>query len=87
MKNYPNPFNPSTTISYTLPEASTVRLTIYNILGQQVRTLINNRQAAGIHAVQWDGHDDAGRSVASGLYFYRLTAGEFTQTQKMLLLK
>jgi hypothetical protein len=86
-QNYPNPFNPSTVIDYALPTASQVELTVFNVLGQRVAVLINGPQSAGSHTAFWDGRNDAGTSVASGLYFYRLTAGTFIQTRKMLLLK
>ncbi len=87
-QNYPNPFNPTTTISFALPEAARVTLSIYNVLGQKVRTLINNQQAtAGTHVRQWDGRDDAGHQVASGIYFYKLEAGKFSSIRKMVLMK
>jgi hypothetical protein len=85
--NYPNPFNPSTTIRYALPEGADVRLVVYNILGQSVRTLVDGSQSAGRYSVVWDGRDAIGRQVASGLYIYRLQAGSFIATQKMLLAK
>jgi len=86
-QNYPNPFNPATTIRYALPEASDVRLTIYNVLGQQVRVLVQGRQEAGYYRVTWDGKDDYGRAVSSGIYLYRFVSKGLVQTQKMLLLK
>ncbi|MHB2150208.1 carbohydrate-binding module family 20 domain-containing protein [Calditrichota bacterium LG25] len=87
-QNYPNPFNPTTTISFTLPEASRVTLSVYNVLGQKVRTLIDNQLAsAGTHAKQWDGRDEAGHKVASGIYFYKLEAGDFSSIKKMVLMK
>ena len=85
--NYPNPFNPSTTIGYQLPMATEVRLEIYNLMGQPVRTLVQTVEPAGYHSAMWDGRDDGGRALAGGMYFYRLQAGEFTQTRKLLLLK
>jgi len=85
--NYPNPFNPSTTIEYELPKSGPVRLTIYNLLGQKVRTLLNARQNAGRHHVVWDGCDETCRPVSSGVYYYRLEAGVTTQTKKMMLLR
>jgi hypothetical protein len=85
--NHPNPFNPSTTISYRLGEAGRVRLTIYDAAGRHVRTLADRAEAAGEHAVVFDGRDDAGRALASGVYFYRLDAGDVTRTRKMVLLK
>ncbi len=86
-QNYPNPFNPTTVISYQLPEAQNVTLEIYNSLGEKIRTLINGSQNAGYHTIQWDGLNNTGRSVASGMYLYRLTAGKFTSVKKMLLLR
>lgn len=86
-QNYPNPFNPSTAIQYTLPEASDVRLVVYNVLGQQVRVLMNHTQGAGVHTVQWNGHDELGHQVATGVYIYHLTAGNHTALKKMTFSK
>jgi hypothetical protein len=86
--NYPNPFNPATTIKYALPEASQVRLEVFNVVGQVVSTLVDNHQNAGRYMVQWDATNDQGHSLSSGLYFYRLQAGgEFLEVKKMLLLQ
>ena len=86
--NYPNPFNPATTIKYALPQAADVELTVYNVLGQPVRTLVAEHQNAGRYVVEWDAANDSGHSLSSGMYFYRLEAGgEFRETKKMLLLK
>ncbi len=86
--NYPNPFNPATTIKYALPQAADVELTVYNVVGQVVRTLVAEHQSAGRYAVEWDAANDSGHSLSSGMYFYRLEAGgEFLETKKMLLLK
>ncbi|MDA0747300.1 MAG: fibronectin type III domain-containing protein, partial [bacterium] len=85
--NYPNPFNPETTIRYAVPEAGKVTLRIYNVLGQEVATLVNTNQVAGYYSVQWNGMDRLGRSVASGVYLYRMEAQNFTRVHKMLLLK
>ncbi|MGH1365304.1 MAG: choice-of-anchor B family protein [Calditrichia bacterium] len=85
--NFPNPFNPSTTISYQLPKQSDVSLTIVNTLGQKVRTLVDESVSAGAYEVVWNGLNDAGQQVSSGLYFYRIEAEGFTQTRKMMLLK
>jgi hypothetical protein len=87
LANYPNPFNPTTEISYQLPEAAHVTLAIYNIEGQQVRTLVDGVVGAGEHVVEWNATSDAGQRVASGVYLYRLTAGDYTESRKMLLLK
>ncbi len=89
-QNFPNPFNPSTTITFEIPQLyanSNVNLSIYNLRGQKIRSLVTANMAAGIHAIQWDGTNDIGQNVASGLYLFRLTAGDFAETNKMLLLK
>jgi photosystem II stability/assembly factor-like uncharacterized protein len=86
-QNYPNPFNPATMISYELPTESTVDLSIYNMSGQKVRALVSGRKAGGTHQVQWDGRDERGIPVASGVYLYRLDAGTFSETRKMVLAK
>jgi hypothetical protein len=86
-QNYPNPFNPETVIRYQLPVASEVRLTIFNALGQEIRTLVNGRQSPGLKSVVWDGKNDLGQPVNSGIYFYTLKAGERVQTKKMLLMR
>jgi len=86
-QNAPNPFNPTTTISYDLPQATEVRLQIYNVLGQNVKTLVDDFQEAGAHNVIWNGTDNTGTQVASGIYFYRIEAGSFTDTRKMMMLK
>ncbi|MDP6587267.1 MAG: T9SS type A sorting domain-containing protein, partial [Anaerolineales bacterium] len=85
--NYPNPFNPSTTISYDLPKRSQVTLGIYDLLGKQIKTLVKQSQDAGNKIAVWDGTDDLGRQVSAGVYLYQIQAGQFTQTRKMLLLK
>ena len=86
--NYPNPFNPETTIKYALPQAADVELTVYNVVGQPVRTLVAEHQSAGRYVVEWDATNDSGHSLSSGMYFYRLEAGgEFLEVKKMLLLK
>lgn len=86
-QNMPNPFNPSTAIGFQLPEAGQVHLAIYNLLGQEVRVLVNERKAAGSFTVTWDGTDALGRRLASGVYLYRIQAGRFSETRRMLLLK
>ena len=86
--NFPNPFNPATTIKYALPQAADVELTVYNVVGQVVRTLVAEHQSAGRYVVEWDATNDNGHSLSSGMYFYRLQAGsEFREVKKMLLLK
>jgi len=86
-QNIPNPFNPSTEIGYALPNASQVRLEVLNILGQVVRTLVDEFQTAGDHKAVWDGRDDNHQEVSSGVYFYRVVAGEYAETRKMVLMK
>ncbi len=86
-QNYPNPFNPNTTIAYSLPKQSYIDLKIYNIKGQLVRTLYNDEQEAGEYSINWDGSDEQGRVVSSGVYFYSLQTDDFVQTRKMLLLR
>lgn len=86
-QNYPNPFNPSTEISYQLPETGRVQISIYNMLGQQVRVLINKEQVAGNHIIRWNGKDDRNQVVPSGTYVLRMKAGEFLAERKMMLLK
>ncbi len=85
--NYPNPFNPMTKISFSLPEAQTVQLAIYGLDGRRIRTLISGDLSAGNHEVIWNGTDDAGRSVASGTYFYQIKAGPYSRVRKMTLVK
>lgn len=86
-QNMPNPFNPSTTIEYQIAEAGQVRLAIYNLLGQEVRVLLNARTEAGHYTATWDGKDELGRQVASGIYLYRLQAADFSASRRMMLLK
>lgn len=86
-QNFPNPFNPTTTISYSLPEMSDVRLIVYDITGREVARIVNSQQTSGYHNVQWNGRDDSGNPVSTGVYFTRLEAGEYSQTIKMVYLK
>jgi hypothetical protein len=86
-QNYPNPFNPTTTISYSLPVRTEVEIAIFNILGRKVTTISEGVQPAGDHSVIWSGKDDSGNAVATGVYFYRVSAGDNVTTKKMLLLK
>ncbi len=87
MQNYPNPFNPTTKISYSVPRDVQVKLTIYNLLGQSVRELVNETQRAGFHTQVWDGRDANGGLLPSGLYIYRLEAGDFRAVKRMMLMK
>ena len=87
MQNYPNPFNPSTTIQYQLPKNGMVILEVYNHIGQRVVTLVNQNQTAGIHQQFWDGRNDMGKIVPTGVYFYQLRSGDFSATRKMLLMQ
>jgi len=84
---YPNPFNPGTTISYDLPEQSFVDITIYDMMGRQIRTIVNEEQDPGYKSVFWNAKDDYGRAVSAGLYIFQVQAGDFIQTKKMILLK
>jgi len=93
-QNYPNPFNPSTKIKYTIPVVEThrdaslrVTLRVYDILGNKVATLVNEEKPAGNYEVEFSGHSDEGQNLSSGIYFYKLQAGSFVETKKMLLLK
>ena len=86
-QNYPNPFNPSTVIRYAIPKAAHVTVRIYNSLGQQIRTLVNSEKDAGTYNVQWNGMDNNGNKVSSGIYIYRVTAGPNIKSMKMILLK
>ncbi|MDZ4121090.1 MAG: T9SS type A sorting domain-containing protein, partial [Candidatus Cloacimonadaceae bacterium] len=85
--NYPNPFNPSTTIEFSIPQTGRVNLSIYNIRGQKVRSLLDGEMVKGQHGVVWNGRDDKNRSVASGVYFIRLNSGGKTSIKKAMLLK
>jgi hypothetical protein len=86
-QNYPNPFNPSTTITYAVPTAGMIGLDIYNVLGQKVRTLLHEVRPAGTWQTVWNGMDDTGKLVPSGIYFYRLSSSDVSITKKMMLLK
>lgn len=86
-QNYPNPFNATTNIPFALPKSAQVKLTIYNLLGQEVKSFRLGETQAGVHSVRWDGANAAGVQVESGIYFYQIVAGNFTQTKKMVLLK
>ena len=86
-QNYPNPFNPSTTINYELPVQSEVSIVIYDILGQEVATLVSEVQTTGCKSIIWNGTNKSGNQVSAGMYLYKIQAGHFSQTRKMLLLK
>jgi len=86
-ENYPNPFNPITTLRYNLPEDALVNINIYDMMGRQVRTLVNSQQTAGFKSVQWNAINDKGTPVSAGIYLYSIEAGQFRQTKKMVLLK
>lgn len=85
--NYPNPFNPSTVIKYQLPAPTHVRLEIFNILSQKIKTLVNRKQPADFYKIEWDGRNEVGQPVGSGIYFYQIKAGRFTATRKMILMR
>ena len=86
-QNYPNPFNPETTISFSIPKDSKVELSIYNIKGQKVKTLAKSDFEKGIHQVIWDGKDNTGKSVSSGIYFYKMETDNYSEMKKAILLK
>ncbi|MGB7062066.1 MAG: T9SS type A sorting domain-containing protein, partial [Candidatus Zixiibacteriota bacterium] len=86
-QNYPNPFNPVCNIDYAIPIDCHVRLSVYNILGQKVRVLVDQHQSAGRRSVMWDGKDTRGQELTTGVYFYRIQAGDFTESRKMILIK
>ena len=86
-QNYPNPFNPETKISYQLPENGKVELTVYNLKGQKVKTLVNETLESGNYLVIWNGTDDNNKPVSSGIYFYKMKAGKHQKTKKMVLMK
>ena len=85
--NYPNPFNPVTIIEYDIPVNAAVQLLVYDILGRQVKVLVNESIEAGYKSVRWNGRNDQGRNVSAGMYFYSIQAGDFVKTRKMILLK
>jgi len=86
-QNYPNPFNPTTSIKYAIPQDARVSLVVYDMLGQVVKTLVDQEQEAGYYTVRWDGTNNFGSKVSSGIYIYRIVAGKYTSTMKMNLLK
>ena len=86
-QNFPNPFNPTTQIQYDLPEEQNVTIAIYDVTGRSIRALMNLKQNAGYHSIQWDAKNDVGEIVAGGMYIYTIQAGDFRATKKMVLLK
>ena len=86
-QNYPNPFNPITQIKYDLPEDALVNITIYDLMGRSIKSLVNSNQSAGYRSIQWNATNNLGEPVSAGMYIYALQAGEFRQTKKMVLLK
>jgi len=86
-QNYPNPFNPTTQIKYDLPEDAMVSVTIYDIMGRSIRSLVNSQQTAGYRSIQWNATNNLGEPLSAGMYIYRIQAGEFSQTRKMIFLK
>jgi hypothetical protein len=84
---YPNPFNPTTNIQFNIAKSENIKLVVFNILGQQVKTLVNGEMKAGSYTATWNGKDEFGNSVASGIYFYRLESQSFNTTKKMILMK
>ena len=86
-QNYPNPFNPSTEIAFALPKAVRVKLSVFTITGEQIATLVDREMAAGNYSVTWNGEGLSGRPVSSGLYLYRIEAGDFVSVRKMVMLK
>jgi hypothetical protein len=85
-QNFPNPFNPETTIRYQVAKQGLVKVTIYNLLGQAVATLVDEYQKAGKYRIKWNGKDDSGNRMTAGIYFYNIKSGSFHQTKKMILL-
>jgi hypothetical protein len=86
-QNYPNPFNPSTTIKYSIPTSEFVTLKVFDVLGNEVATLVNEEKPAGSYEVEFNSHSGSVRNLTSGVYFYILQAGSFTQTKKLILMK
>ena len=86
-QNYPNPFNPVTNLDYDLPEDAMVNITVFDMMGKVVRTLVNDQQSAGYKTLQWNATSNSGQPISAGLYIYTIRAGEFSKTRKMILLK
>ena len=87
LKNYPNPFNPTTTISFEIGESGKAKVEIFNVKGQKIKTLLNQKMKVGNHSVIWNGNDSNNKRVSSGMYFYKITVNGNQQTNKMLMLK
>ena len=85
--NYPNPFNPTTTIKYSVPKVGNVKLRVYNMMGQLIKTLVNDTKAPGFYNIEWNGTNESNSRVASGIYFYRFESGNFVANNKMILIK
>ena len=85
--NYPNPFNPTTNIEFVIPEQEFVKITVFDILGNEVKTLVNQSMEPGQYSITWDSRNDKGRLLSSGIFFYTIQAGQFNQTKKMILLR
>ena len=86
-QNYPNPFNPVTTLRYDLPEDAMVNITIYDMMGRVVSNLVSRQQRAGYRSIQWNATNNQGQPVSAGVYLYKIQAGDFVDTKKMILLK
>jgi len=86
-QNYPNPFNPSTTICFNLGRKTNLDISVYNILGEKISTIVSGEFTAGSHSVTWSAQDNNGQNLATGVYLYRMTAGEFSAVNKMILMK
>jgi len=86
-QNYPNPFNPTTAIKFEIPDQGLVNLSVYNLLGQKIRNLVGEVKPAGVHSVEWDGTDELGNPIPSGIYFYRMTSTGFSDIRRMILMK
>ena len=86
-QNYPNPFNPTTIITFALPKDAFVNITVYDLLGREVKTLVSNDMPVGNHSVEWRGDDNSGARVSSGAYLYKIAAGDFVLIKKMILMK
>jgi flagellar hook assembly protein FlgD len=86
-QNNPNPFNPTTNIDYSIPKSAQVQLVVYNILGQKIVTLVNQYENAGEKSIKWNGNDESGQIVSSGVYIYQIQAGDFSASQKMIFAK